>query len=549
MAKTNWISASLMIGAMLASTAASAQVTDRLPDVSIVGKRAVGIFAPASALCENAVATDPLLAQQIIAGGGDPLMGPTIYQPTRTPRTPDYNAPPKAAPGSPLPDISFKWVSRVRDRTTVARDATMDPTQPIGPQIPSVFNQNGPLLSVDNGEIVAAEQDAVARATALCRTTYAGGGGGGSGRQGMGERDGRSMFTGADFSAGRFHIAMRDKTLPMGFALFDQGRYPEALPWFEKAYGKLVDEDGGDEASLMLGKIYLQGLKEQSDVNKAIFWLKRAAGARFDATKDMPIFDPSQPDKNTPIGEAAMILANIYLTGFGGTPKDPAEARRWLARAQYVGHVAAGKALGDLYLTASPAEPGMAFQAYKKSAILDYPPAQVALGDMYYRGTDGVRRDLRMAMIWYSLAAKHQHPEALHALAVAYETGEGLPANPEQAKVYYKAAALAGNADAQTVMGSYFYEGNGQIARDPVAARKWFEQAAVAAQVDAMYNLGVMTQKGEGGEKDNAKAWAWLRMAQSGGHPKAARAVAALERSMTPAERQRAAGLYTPARG
>lgn len=545
MAQRNWISATLITGLVLTSMQAQAQSNDRLPDVSITGKRAVGIFAPASAACENAVATDPLLAVQIIASGGDPLMGPTFYQPTRTPRNPDYNAPPKAAPGSALPDISFKWVSPIRDRTTVARDATMDPNQAVSVQVPSVFNQNGPLLNATNAEIVAAELDAVSQATALCRSTYAGGP---SMATVMGERDGRSMFTGADFSPGRYHIAMRDRTLPMGFALFDQGRYAEALGWFEKAYGKLVDEDGGDEASLMLGKIYLQGLGQQSDVNKAMFWLKRAAGARFNPTKDMPIFDPMQPDENTPIGEAAMILANLHLTGFGGVPKDKAEAIKWLTRAEYVGHVAAGKALGDLYLTMSPREPGMAFRAYKKAAMLDYPPAQVALADMYYRGTDGVRQDLRMAMIWYSMAARYQHPEALHAMAVAYETGEGLAADPEQAKVFYKAAALAGNADAQAVMGSYFYAGSGGIARDHVAARKWFQQAAVSAQVDAMYNLGVMTMKGEGGEKDNAKALAWLKMAATGGQPKAAAAAATLERSMTPAERQRAAGLYTPRR-
>lgn len=523
-----------MTGAMLLSTQSHAQTeTDSIADVVVTGKRATGIFAPSSATCVDNALNDPFFVQQILAAGGDPLMGPTIYQPTRFPRNPDYSAPPLSPPGSPLPDTSTKW-SSAPSQTTVGRNATMDPTAPIVGTAPSVFTQGDPSEDVDvSSAILASSLQSTTEAIALCRGIYA-------------SQSGEP----ASFTAGREHIALHDKTLPMGFALFDQGRYAEALEYFEKAYAKLPDEYGGDEASLMIGKIYLQGLGEKSDSKKAIFWLERAAGAKFNPTKDMPIFDPMAPEKTTAIGEAATILANIYRTGFGGVKKDPAQVRKWLARAEYVGHISAGKQLADMYFYGkdAPRDLSKAMSLYKKAAVYDYPPAQVALGDIYYRGTDGVPKNLKTAMGWYTQAARYEHPDALYALAVAYDSGEGLPADPQKAMVFYKAAALAGKGDAQAALGSYFYEGGSVLAKNDVLARKWFEQGAIGGNSEAMFNLGVMMMKGEGGPVDQPKAWAWFKLAQAGGNQKATPALATLEQRMTPAERQNGLELLGPKR-
>lgn len=524
MLKIRRLYAAAITGAMLFSTQAQAQAAaDSIADVVITGKRSTGIFAPNSATCVDNALSDPFFVQQMIASGGDPLMGPTIYQPTRFPRNPDYTAPPLSPPGSALPDTSTKW-SRGPSQTTVSRNATMDPTMQIAGAAPSVFTQGDPSEDAEASvAILASSLDATSEAIAVCRGIYA-------------SQSGEP----ASFTAGRDHIALRDKTLPTGFALFDHGRYAEALEYFEKAYNKLPDEYGGDEASLMIGKIYLQGLGEKSDPKKAIFWLERAAGAKFNPTKDMPIFDPKEPDKNTAIGEAAIILANIYKTGFGGVKKDPAKVRKWLARAEYVGHISAGKQLADMYFYGkdAPRDLKLAVSLYKKAATYDYPPAQVALADIYYRGTDGIPKNLKTAMGWYKQAARYQHPDALYALAVAYDSGEGEQADPQKAIVFYKAAALAGKADAQAALGSYFYEGGSVLAKDDVLARKWFEHAAIGGNSEAMFNLGVMMMKGEGGPTDQPKAWAWFKLAQAGGSQKAAPALAALEARMTPAERQ-----------
>lgn len=122
---------------------------------------------------------------------------------------------------------------------------------------------------------------------------------------------------------------------------------------------------------------------------------------------------------------------------------------------------------------------------------------------------------------------------------------EGVSTDPKQAMAYYKEAALAGSASAQNAMGTFFYQGV-QIEKDYVTARKWFEAAAVRGQVDGMFNLAVMMMKGEGGEADNIKAYAWLTLAREAGHPNAEAVLKILEGRITPAEKAAAEALLAP---
>lgn len=349
------------------------------------------------------------------------------------------------------------------------------------------------------------------------------------------------------FVAGRADIARRDKTIPDGYALYDDGKYPEAAAMFRRAYGKLQDADGGTEAALMVGKISLQQLK---DGPEAIVWLKKAAGASFNAgdRKIMPAFDPKDPAASmTDLSEAAMLLAQINLTGEGG-PRDLKAAVQWLERANTVGYVPAGKMLGDIYYkgVGVPKDLKAAARYYRAAATLGYAPAQYALGAMYDVGEIG-EPDLKSALAWYAQAAKLDHPRAQYALAVAYDSGEGVAANPQTALAYYKAAAVAGDIDAQSALATYFYQGE-LVERDLATARRWFEAAAVRGNPDAMFNLAAMLMKGEGGEADRVKAWVWFKLAERGRHPNAAAAVRAIEGRMNDAEKQTAANFLSPAR-
>lgn len=478
-------------------------------DVTVTGRRMPGAEAPRSATCE-ALVRDPFFRAQLEAGKGDAFMGPRVLLPTRMPRNPDYAAAPRVPAGSPLPDLAK------------GRFGVGDP----------VYGQEGPITQfADVTEAVAAAGDMTVAepgtgqsmdrdaAIGACRAAFSRGSSAGAG--------------------GRAMIARRDETLPMAFALFDQGRYAEALDWFRKAEGKLQLRDGGDEAALFIGKLNLQGLGSKSDPVEGVRWLKKVAQAPFDPVLETPVFDPMQPERNTAVGEAAVMLGNIYRAGFGPVARDPAEARKWYERAYDVGHIAAAKAVGDLYYAGAgtPRDAKKAASWYRKGASFGHASAQFSLAELLYDGDEGVPQDRAMAFTWYRAAARAEHPGALYALARGYDLGEGGEPDPKRAIVLYKGAALLGHAGAQVAIGTYFYEGK-QLAKDDATARRWFEAAAKQGDRDGMFNLAAMMARGEGGAKDVPRAWVWLGEAARRGHASAGRAMSALEQRMSEPERQ-----------
>lgn len=513
---------------LLASGAARAQTTPleapaEQDQLKVTGQRLPGAEAPRSSTCE-VLARDPFLR----ASG----MASRAYLPTRPVRSPDYSAPPAVPVGSPLPELS-KSRFGVRDVTGA------DVASSFGP---STLDDT----AADSGAAASLDQNSLAEAIAGCRAGYVRGigdtGGGGNGfisaNSGSSEngiaglsREARVNAANARYLEARSFIASRDQTLPMGFALFDQGRYGEALTWFRKASNKLQMREGGDEAALFVGKITLQGLGAQSDPAEGVKWLKKAATTPFNPQNETPMFDPRQPDRNTAVGEAAVILANIYGNGFGAVAKSPAESRNWYERAFKVGHVPGAKKLGDIYSQGidTPRDVARAVSWYKQAAKLNHPGAQVALADILWSGEEGVAQDRKAALGWYQAAARNGNAAALYALARAYDLGEGVKPDPELAMGFYKTAALGGNAAAKVAMGTYFYEGK-QVPRDLALARKWFEAGAAGDDPDGLFNLAAMTLKGEGGDKDSARALALLRRAALKGHQSAPSAIAALEK-------------------
>jgi TPR repeat protein len=522
--------AALLCGAMLATSvqaqtpaapAAPQSEDTTVSDVVVVGGKVTpNTENPKSATCEFLVATDPFIRAQIVAAGGDPLMGPTIRQPTRWPRNVEFGVEPLSAPGSELPAIGRQF----RGISTTAAPTAENPN----PTPTRLYQSAEPVRQAfQSPEFEAAQPEGtIDEAIGTCRNAYT---------------------TGMGHLGGRFEISYRDTMMPTAFALFDEHRYAESLTYFQKAFKKLPYDLGGDEAALMIGKLYLGAPGVKRNTAEAMKWLERAGGARFNPVTDTPIFDPLEPGRNTAIGEASMILARIYQTGFDGTPKNPAMARKMFERAFNVGHVPAAAILGEIYYFGAdtPRDVGKAFQWYRKGATLAHAPAQFALGEMYLSGEAPGGVNTRLGLAWHNEAAKVGHPGSLFVLAVAYEKGEGVPADPQRALGLYKLAALGGNAPARNTIGAYFYEGR-IVSKDPVTARKWFEQAAAGGDSDAMYNLGAMMMKGEGGEADRTRAWVWLKLAERSENPHAGAAVRILEARMTDSEKAEAAKLLAP---
>jgi len=83
-----------------------------------------------------------------------------------------------------------------------------------------------------------------------------------------------------------------------------------------------------------------------------------------------------------------------------------------------------------------------------------------------------------------------------------------------------QAAAQAGDARAQTTLGTLYKEGGG-VSQDYDKAREWYEKAAAQNHATAQYLLGLLYAQGRGIERDDSKAREWWEKAAKQGFPPA----------------------------
>jgi hypothetical protein len=101
---------------------------------------------------------------------------------------------------------------------------------------------------------------------------------------------------------------------------------------------------------------------------------------------------------------------------------------------------------------------------------------------------------------------------AQYNLAVAYDRGEGLPADDKEAVTWYRRAAEQGDPHAQYNLAVMYDEGEG-VRQDDREAVKWYRKAAEQGDAAAQHNLGLMYAKGEGVPQDAVSAYLWLSLA------------------------------------
>ena len=102
-------------------------------------------------------------------------------------------------------------------------------------------------------------------------------------------------------------------------------------------------------------------------------------------------------------------------------------------------------------------------------------------------------------------------------LGRAYDTGNGVRENPQQAALWYRKAAEQGNSKAQNSLGVLYWSGNG-VARDKKEAVQWYHKAARQGDADALFNIGAAYYNGEGVETENTiLAYAWFILSNEAG--------------------------------
>lgn len=145
--------------------------------------------------------------------------------------------------------------------------------------------------------------------------------------------------------------------------------------------------------------------------------------------------------------------------------------------------------------------------------------AQIMLGQMYDHGF-GVSADPRMAVEWYTRAARQGLPVVQHDLGVRYFKGEGIERDYDQAMRWWQMAANAGLADSQFNLGLMYFRGLG-VEPDYARASELFQEAADQGHADAQYSLAVMYSFGQGVEQNYSRALKLFQQAAAQGVAKA----------------------------
>jgi len=135
---------------------------------------------------------------------------------------------------------------------------------------------------------------------------------------------------------------------------------------------------------------------------------------------------------NTPGGSGVgMLMWGLTLRHGWGCPKDESRGFSWLRRA-------AEAAVGDL----KRARAGLNVGAVRGELVF----AIFEVGQCFFHGW-GVKKDQKMAVSYFQMAAKLGDPDAQQELAFCYANGRGCKKDRKEAAKWYRAAVAQGVSD------------------------------------------------------------------------------------------------------
>jgi TPR repeat protein len=130
---------------------------------------------------------------------------------------------------------------------------------------------------------------------------------------------------------------------------------------------------------------------------------------------------------------------------------------------------------------------------------------------------DPKRDAQRAALIRYQDAVGRGYVAALNNLAIIYDNGEGVVADPEQATKMFQQGADQGHPIAMYNLAIRYLNGKGGLQRDFTKAFDLFARASEAGNVASMVQFGVLLYCGCGTERNPVRAVEWLRRAANAG--------------------------------
>ncbi len=290
----------------------------------------------------------------------------------------------------------------------------------------------------------------------------------------------------------------------------EQGALEKVLGYYAKAA-----EQGQIQAMNNLGFIIAGSSKEPEKQKEGIVWIKKASDLG-----------------NNP---ARRNMAQIYLNGMAGMPKDVAGAEKLLVTAAGEKDMDAAYLLSQFYMGAGgkdKQDDKLGWDYLNKAATGGNANALDALGSLYLQGGKigamEIKPDIKVAVEKFKTLAEQKNPVGLRKMATILEQGlaeAGIDKDFKKAFEYYGAAAQGNDAFALFRLGSFYDTGvkldaksdKNDVEPNPAAALNLYRLAAQNNFPLASYNVGVFYEQGRAVDKDAQKAFAYYSQAAQAG--------------------------------
>jgi uncharacterized protein len=170
----------------------------------------------------------------------------------------------------------------------------------------------------------------------------------------------------------------------------------------------------------------------------------------------------------------------------------------------------------------TPAEYAKHIAETTRKAFAGDPNAEFEIGDWYCYGSYGKRVSLKLAAEWYLEAAKQGNNQAQQAIGELYEFGEGVRVDHAKALDWIRKATAEYPQSAMSI--GYDYKmglrksvrrgcvGFDHVPKDPVNAVEWYRMAAEAGYAIAQTELGELYER-EPAVQNLEEALHWYRKA------------------------------------
>ena len=154
-----------------------------------------------------------------------------------------------------------------------------------------------------------------------------------------------------------------------------------------------------------------------------------------------------------------------------------------------------------------------AVKMLEKAALKDHPDALVALAELALRSQGGLTPP--QATPYLKRAAELGRHDAMRVLADAYDNGQGVKQDPNEARQWRGKAAKEGDALAARAMGDETLE------KDAFEALQWYEHAATLGDPQSAYIAAIMYVENYEIRPDEKKSAALMRQAANANIPAA----------------------------